>query len=105
MELSETEITAVQAQLDAAAQSMDQVRIAAEFALSRLNAASESARKTSTEIADYVYDKLELDLRIGKSSFPPYLSTLVGSAQSSIVSTGARTQRGLLPLIHCSGPC
>jgi hypothetical protein len=78
----------VQDQLDAVSSSVDQVRLAAEFALNRLGAVSEESRKTASEIADYVYDELELELRIAKSSFAPYLSTVVGSAQSAIVSAG-----------------
>jgi hypothetical protein len=99
----------LQSQLDSAESSADQVRLAAEFALAHLNAVSEESRKTSAEIATCVFDKLKLELRIGRSSFSPYLSGVVSSAQSAIVSAGrgpnggyylSRTARDLVEKTH-----
>ena len=78
----------MQSRLDGATSSLDQVRIAAEFALTQLGAVDEENRKTSTEIADYVFTDMGLELRISESSFSNYLSNVVGSAQTAITSAG-----------------
>lgn len=78
----------VQAQIDAAENGHDHVRIAAEFALTQLGASTMETRKTSGDIAKYVFDTAGLDLRISPSSFSAYLSRVVGSAKSAIASAG-----------------
>lgn len=78
----------LQQELDAAETSTDQVRIAAEYALKYLGATSARAPKPSPEIAECIFDNLELTLRISRTSFPAYLSNVVSSAQSAIVSAG-----------------
>ena len=80
--------SSVQAQLDAAPSSSHQVRIAAEYALNALGALTDEARKNSADIAKFVFDDKQLQLRIGKSSFPPYLSSIASAAESPIVSAG-----------------
>jgi len=78
----------VQQELDEASSSIEQVRIATELALRELDAVNKESRKTSVELAAYLYDELGLDLRVGKTSFSAYLSNIVSSAQSAIASAG-----------------
>lgn len=78
----------VQAQLDAATSSTDQVRIAAEFALTQLGAVNEGKKKTSVDIAEYIFSDVGLELRIAESTFSSYLSSLVSSTESAMVSAG-----------------
>jgi len=88
MTVDQNNTEALRQQLDAAQSSEDQVRIVAEFVLRRLGADSDARRKTSSEVVDYAFGSLGLEMPVARNTFVNYLSTVARSAHSAIVVAG-----------------
>jgi hypothetical protein len=91
---ADEETLALQEKVNAADDSYEAVRLAAEHALQRLKATTVESKQTAKAISKVVHEDLRLTLPIARGTFGPYLSTIVGSAKSAITSAGRGSAGG-----------
>jgi len=82
------DVLALQEKINLATDSHAAVMIAAEYSLDELGATNDQSKKSASDIVAHVFDELKITLPVSRDTFYPYLSNVVTSASSKIVSAG-----------------